>query len=149
MSVTYNKGCLDQSRSPRKAYQIHQSLITPLPYQFPRQLRHPRRTLRQSWESPRSQIPSLRRVTTAPDFIVIDSARVWVLLTRLLSITASIKTAGEKDTGNDGVHTSLIGNGFVASRFHLTAMPSWAHNPPGNRQRRLFRGRRCVGALPP
>ena len=143
-SVTYNKSYSDQSRLARKTFQTHQSRITLLLYPSLRRSRHPRAR----WENFQSQIHSLRRMGTPPDLIVIDFAKIWGPLTSQSSTIASTKTAGEKDTGNDGVHTSLIDNGFVVARFFLTATPVLIV-PPGNRQGRLFCGRRRMGTFSP
>ena len=147
-SVAYNKNCLDQSHLPHKTFQTRQSQIAPLPYPFPRWSHHPR-VFRKRWESPQSQTHSLRRMRTPPDFIAIDSAKSWVLITGRLSTIASTKMAGGKGTGSDGDLTSLIGNGSVIACLCLIATLLLTIDPPGNRQRRLFWRRRCLGTLPP
>lgn len=146
-SVAYNKKYLDQSHLACKTLQTHQSQITPLPYPSPRQS-HRHQASSQRWGSPKNRINRLRQMQMLLDFIVIDFARNWALITRQSSSIALTKTAGGRDIGSDGAHTCLIGNGSVLACPCLTPRIAFII-PSGNRQGRLLWGRGCLGTLPP
>lgn len=100
----------------RKTFLTRQNQTTPSQYpsQSPSPLLQPSRQSQESLS--KSQRVLHRRKNKHPDLTVIGFAKDWVRVIELSRSIASIKTARERDIGNDGALTCLIGNGLQSGK---------------------------------